>query len=130
MHRRRLKTNFSDTELSCRCGCGKMPEDYAIIALQNMRQRIGRPLIISSGARCPKHHRYIYREDIRAGKQWPTKSKHLEGHAFDISCMDEELRWLIVEFAIALGFTHIRIHKDFVHVDMRDDTTPQIGLYI
>ena len=51
--------NFSPAEIACR-GTGKLlVDDAALDALQALRTRLGKPLIIRSGYRSPEHNRAV-----------------------------------------------------------------------
>jgi len=56
-----LSTHFSREEFACQCGCGRGFNDGdispdLILHLESMRSKIGRPIIILSGCRCPPHN--------------------------------------------------------------------------
>jgi len=73
--------NFSRAEIACR-GTGKLklhPE--ALDTLQALRDRLGKPLIVRSGYRSPEHNRAV---------GGATRSKHMEGTAFDISMANHD----------------------------------------
>ena len=119
MHRT-LKTNFTNSELACRCGCGLLPTDDAVIALQNLRRVCGFPFVINSGARCEKHN---------ASVKGAKGSYHVERIAFDIKCVDAEKRALLVREAMNCGFNGVGVYNDFIHVDLRDEPTLWRGKY-
>jgi len=50
-----------------------------------------------------------------------TNSAHLRGNAVDIACANSADRFIIVESAMAAGFTRIGIAKTFVHIDCDED---------
>ena len=53
----RLSENFADWEFRCRCGCGSMWVDWALIeALEEQRAIHGVPVHILSGCRCKRHN--------------------------------------------------------------------------
>ena len=116
MVKRTLEINFSETELTCRCGCGLTVKDEAIIALQNLRQLVGKPLVIKSSARCAAHN---------MAEGGSSGSMHVQGTAFDIQCHDSKLRAEITKHALACGFNGIGkyLNKNIVHVDIRDELT-------
>lgn len=49
--------HFSRSEFQCRCGCGanQMADDFIKI-LDDLRELLGFPLIVTSGYRCPSHN--------------------------------------------------------------------------
>ena len=66
--------NLSEFECPC-CHCVKLHPDV-VIALQTLRRRIGnRPIIVTSGYRCPRHNAVI---------GGANASDHLYGWAADI----------------------------------------------
>ena len=54
-----LSKNFSEEEMSCRC-CGQLPANgispVLLEGLEQLRERIGKPIYISCAYRCPKHN--------------------------------------------------------------------------
>jgi uncharacterized protein YcbK (DUF882 family) len=71
-----LTTNFKKEELECKCGCGSYVENPALlIALEDIRDRFGQAVTITSSTRCSKHN------DSVGGAGF---SLHLSGHAADI----------------------------------------------
>ena len=68
--------NFSPAEIVCR-GTGRLlVNEAALDKLQELRDRLGRPLIVRSAYRSPEHNRAV------GGAK---ASKHLEDIAFDIA---------------------------------------------
>lgn len=109
----KLSKNFTAGELSCRCGCGARPTRDLVRLLQRLRDELGRPLVVTSGARCERHNRAV------GGARY---SKHVTGEAVDLSCQDGVLRYALVQKALELGFTGVGVAKDFVHLDIRDES--------
>ena len=98
---------FKDKELACKCGCGLMPDKESVYKLYAMRLIFGKPMIITSGARCLVHNKAV------GGAK---DSTHLTG-AFDIkvSPFDE---YRLIQIAQFVGFTGIGIKDNkFIHVD-------------
>lgn len=106
-----LNKYFTEKELSCRCGCGKMPSEFAIEKLFTLRKSIGIPLIINSGARCALHNKNV------GGS---VNSMHVVGIAFDIRFPNTDLITFL-KYSDVYGFYGIGIdfRKRFVHVDLR-----------
>lgn len=70
--------NFKIREFTCNCGCGYNVIDQRVIDMcQKIRDRIGIPVIVNSGCRCPEHN-------VHAGGV--KNSYHVQGLAADISC--------------------------------------------
>ncbi|WP_246448865.1 D-Ala-D-Ala carboxypeptidase family metallohydrolase [Paracoccus amoyensis] len=74
--------NFSPAEIACR-GTGKLLiNEPALDKLQALRDRLGKPLIVRSAYRSPEHNRTV---------GGATRSKHLDGAAFDIAMPSSRL---------------------------------------
>lgn len=119
--------NFSKAEFDCKAtGRNDMKPEF-LAKLQELRNALGFPLIISSGYRDPSH-------PVEARKARP--GQHAQGIACDILVMDGSTAFKIVEKALELGFTGIGIAQDnrrartarFVHLDIRQ-STPVIWSY-
>lgn len=102
--------HFKISEFDCsHTGRNEMQESF-LMKLDHLRDRCGFPFVITSGYRDPTH-------PIEAKKVKP--GTHSEGIAADISAHTGQMKYVIVQHAIALGFTGIGIAKTFVHVDTR-----------
>jgi uncharacterized protein YcbK (DUF882 family) len=78
--------------------------------LNLLRYEWSKPLVLSSAVRCPEHN-------ARVGGS--PKSRHMEGDAFDIKCLDRNMAMALAALAEKLGFTGIGVADTFVHVDTR-----------
>lgn len=106
-----LTMNFSVDEMACPC-CGKAEMVTAFMErLQALRDKLNKPLAITSGYRCLKHNTAI---------KGAAESKHLDGIACDIAVVNGADRHELVKAAFELGFTGVGIAKTFVHLDIRD----------
>lgn len=83
--------------------------------LDSLRKAVGRPLPINSGYRCPAH------DQVEGGE-----GNHTQGLAADIACTDSSLRFLIIFYALQLGFKRIGVAKTFIHLDMCGDKPQQV----
>lgn len=105
----KLTKDFNLKEFQCAC-CGQVKIDSNLVfLLQVLRDWISRPIIITSGYRCPKHNREVGGE---------SNSYHLQGLAVDITgSFDIEK---ISELAREIGFRGIGIYKKkrFLHLDL------------
>lgn len=71
-----LTDHFSRKEFACKCGCGFDDVDIRLVqALEMMRNKIGKPIIVHSGCRCYDRNEYV---------EGSPKSQHLLGKAADI----------------------------------------------
>ena len=86
---------FRKEEFLCRCGKCEMPAEVEanIVALvENVldpaREKFGKPIIVNSGYRCPKHNTAV---------GGVANSQHLRGEAADITSADNERLAKIIE---------------------------------
>lgn len=112
-----LSENFTSGEFDCHCGCGQTKIDTLLVSqLQAMRNQCGKPIVITSGFRCPK-----YQQSLR-DRGYATSdgiSTHERGMAADIEI--EGLNGIQIErLARSCGFESVGVGKKFCHVDTRD----------
>lgn len=102
-----LTPNFTRTEMSCKCGCGRaeMDADFMLM-LQGLRDRIG-PMTITSGYRCPNHP-----EEKKKSKP----GAHSAGLAADFISLKAD-RWHVLKHVMVIEFPGVGIAKSFIHVD-------------
>ena len=121
--------NFSSKELSCSC-CGKNEfNKETLVALQRLRDTIGKPLKLSSAYRCPIHNDKI----SSTGPNGP----HTTGKAIDILCSGkfahEILGIVMIRSGIwkGIGISQKGKHTSrFIHFDTKDsDMRPWIWSY-
>lgn len=101
--------SFSPREIACK-GTGRLVvDDQALDKLQALRDRLGKPLVLTSAYRSPEHNRAV--GGARA-------SKHMEGIAFDVVMANHDPH----EFEAAarsVGFTGFGYYprSGFMHID-------------
>lgn len=102
---------FSLREFECRCCRRVKLATRLVLLLDDMRARLGRPVLITSGYRCLKHNE-------RAGGA--KASLHLNGQAADISATASEQAEL-AGIARVLGFEEIILGgtKNYLHVGVK-----------
>lgn len=124
----RLSKNFKSDEFACKCGCGlAVPHPLLIEKLQELRNKLGKAIIVNSGTRCLKHNKAV---------GGATQSYHLPGksnatgicsaciHRKDFS-MAADIRasglssLTVAKAAKAVGFTGVIVYPTFTHVDIR-----------
>jgi uncharacterized protein YcbK (DUF882 family) len=108
-----LTKNFSRHEFACRC-CGVAGVRQSFVErLQLLRNLIGKPIIVTSGYRCPDHN-----ERIGGAKN----SFHTQGIAADVKA-DIDLKEFFVA-AEKVGFEGIGYYPEekFLHVDIGNRT--------
>lgn len=105
--------DFDASEFLCsHCGTQQMRES-TLDRLQKLRSELARPLIITSGYRCPKH-------PIEAKKP-SGPGAHAFGAAIDIRATGQEAHQ-IISAGLRLGFTGVGVSQRFgqprfVHLD-------------
>ena len=107
---------FSKKELQCRCGqyCGySCPMDADFIQrLDDLRERYGKSLIVTSGYRCPQHNSSV----SSTGASGP----HTTGKAIDFGVSRGDGHALL-EIAMSMKFSGIGIAQKgsgrFIHLD-------------
>ena len=124
---------FKEKELCCKC-CGQLPpfareniEALVENVLDPAREKLGSPIIVNSGYRCPKHN---------AAVGGASNSQHMRGEAADIrpntkvqldgpegkvNCTNytnelKRLRQLIIE---SRKFDQLIVYKNFLHVSWK-----------
>lgn len=110
----RITPNFKSEEFTCKCGCGqnKINERF-VERLQILRNKIGVPVNVTSGYRCPTH-------SVRVGGSY--NDAHTVGIAADIYA-NGLTSVQLARVAEDLGFGGIGIIDDkCVHVDIRDES--------
>ena len=121
--------NFSNKELACSCcGDNKMNKE-TLIALQRLRDAIGKPMSLSSAYRCPVHNDKV----SSTGKEGP----HTTGKAIDILCSGkfayEILSCAMIRSSIwkGIGISQKGKHSSrFIHLDTIDsDNRPWVWSY-
>ena len=104
--------DFDPSEVACR-GTGKIRVRRAALdKLQALRDSLNAPMIINSAYRSPEHNQKV------GGAR---NSKHLEGHAFDVSMTNQDPK-KFERLARGVGFTGFGFYPpkkgDFIHIDM------------
>ena len=105
--------HFTTDEFVCKCGCGQVKVDSELILkIERIREKLGRPIKITSAYRCPEHNKAI------GGK---PNSAHLKSYALDIAVSNSRERFEIITAALEEGFNRIGVAKSFVHIDIDPD---------
>lgn len=105
-------THFSDKELACRCGCGFLPKPAFRALLEQIRTDYGKPIMVTSGARCPTYNRKI--------GSTARNSAHCEGIAVDFMRTGELLAFLEQHLdKYNLWMEDPRYSPNWLHVDCR-----------
>lgn len=106
--------NFCEYEFICHCGkCShsfphpSIVNENLMIALQQARNRLNAPIIITSGRRCKKHNREVGGE---------INSYHLTGLAADVRA--DNMSKLFEVLKSINAFHYIEPHDSYIHVDI------------
>ena len=116
--------NFSESEFKCKhCGKVEMQPNF-MGELQHLRNAYGKPMIITSGYRCPDH-------PIEARKAIP--GAHASGQAADIAVQGADA-YALLKLAFTLDFTGIGVQQKgggrFIHLDtLRLPPRPNVWSY-
>lgn len=107
-----MTPHFSDSELACKCGCGMLPQPDFMDKIERVRVKYGKPMLVTSGARCPAHNA----EESSTGLDGP----HTTGRALDVAASGADALKLIL-LAVAEGITGIGVSQKgnsrFLHFD-------------
>lgn len=111
---------FKESEFTCKCGCGQTKMDPLFIAkLNNLRHEYGKPMIVTSGYRCPNH-------PVEARKASAAPGMHTTGKAADIAVTGADAHRLLT-LALEAGFRGIGVNQKgsgrFIHLDDRAQPT-------
>lgn len=106
--------HFTEREFRCKC-CGELPpsaraniEALAANVLDPAREKLGKPIRMNSGYRCPRHNLAV------GGVK---NSQHMAGEAADICCEDNKLlKQIIVENG---KFDQLIEYPTFLHVSWK-----------
>ena len=108
---------FTSAEMACKhCGIERMVHGF-MARLDELRERYGAPLRVTSGYRCPEYNDTISTTGI-AGP-------HTTGQAVDLHCAGGANSYRLLSLATTLGFEGIGVRikgkndQRFVHLDMR-----------
>jgi len=120
-----LTKHFSLEEIQCKClnlACpGKKAEAFEIdtlFRLQAFRDLYGKPMRISSGARCITHNLEV--GGVISSFHVVKIETGVKCQAYDIGTASAKERYALVQLAQRIGFKGIGIAETFVHVDTRD----------
>jgi len=110
-----MTPHFSKEELTCKCGCGMLPDPIFMNKVELLRVTVGFPFPVNSAARCAKHNKAV----SGTGEDGP----HTTGHAIDLGLSGAKAL-TVLNTALRMGvFTGIGINQKgnypgrFVHLD-------------
>lgn len=108
--------NFTEDELKCRCGCGRLNYDNEfLIRVQAYRYLLKRPMTVTSGCRCKKHNGSpAVGGEPNSCHECTTK----KATALDFTCKDLQQAYFL---ACDCGLFNEVIHyigKGFIHLGL------------
>ena len=101
--------SFSPREIACKGTGSILINENALDMLQALRNRLGKPMVLTSAYRSPKHNRAV------GGAK---RSKHMEGVAFDVVMANHDPHEF-EQAARAVGFDGFGYYpkSGFMHID-------------
>jgi len=117
-----LTEHFKATEFACKCKARGLAKDATwcqgqewvdlrlVEQLEVLRARLGRPIYVVSGCRCPRYNQLVGGAPL---------SQHVRGKAADIQVAEMTPYELALE-AVKVGFPSVATYDTFVHVDIRE----------
>jgi len=107
-----MTPHFSKAELTCKCGCGMLPQADFMNKVEQLRLTVGFALPVTSAARCPDHNARV----SGTGRTGP----HTTGRAIDLGVSGPQAH-AVLSAALAMGFTGIGVAQkgagSFIHID-------------
>jgi zinc D-Ala-D-Ala carboxypeptidase len=98
---------FKEDEFKCSC-CGKVFVNPSLIpTLDKIRKSYGKPMVVTSGYRCPEHNKEV---------GGATNSEHLIGMAADVHCNNNRDRFALIKACLDNGVTRLGIGPTFIHI--------------
>lgn len=119
-----MTPHFSADELRCKCGCGMLPMQDFMDKIDRLRVAYGKPLGVTSAARCPAHNA----KESRTG----TTGPHTTGRAIDFR-VERGDAFRLAKLAFEHGFTGIGFQQKgsgrFLHIDDLTAGRPTVWSY-
>ena len=111
-----LSEHFWSSEFKCQCNrwnCDalQLPDPQLVNLLGDLRNRVNRPIIITSGIRC------VYWNELKGGVR---ESAHVEAKAVDIAAYTSGEKYDLLKslYKETILFTRLGIGATFIHVDV------------
>lgn len=86
--------------------------------LDQIRGRVGFPLIVNSGVRTPEYNATVGGVD---------GSAHEAGWAADLAVRTSQERFKVLKAAMDVGFKRIGVAKTFIHLDADPSKPPEVA---
>jgi len=114
-----VSPHFNLSEFECPCCWQVRLVPRLVYLLEKLRKKVGEPILVSSGYRCPKHNKVI------GGAK---HSYHMQGKAADIYTKRTSVEEL-GRLAHEVGFPTVILYPrhGFIHVDIRGKGLGLVG---
>lgn len=109
--------NYSEFDSPDVQGSGQMMDKTLLQMLDEVRDILGEPIIITSGFRTPANNEAI------GGVEG---SSHTKGLAVDIAIRNSRMRFKLINALLEIGINRIGIADNFVHIDIDKDKDPNV----
>lgn len=111
--------NYSEFDSPDVQGSGQLMDKRLLKKLDEIREIVGEPIIITSGFRTPAHNEAV-------GGKMPDEngnggSSHLKGLAVDIAIRHSRMRFKLISALFEVGINRIGIADNFIHIDIDPD---------
>ena len=116
-----MTPHFSTVELTCKCGCGMLPQQSFMNKVEKLRVAYGASLPVSSAARCAKYNLQV----SNTGLEGP----HTTGRAIDL-LVARKAAFVLLGLVLDSGdFTGVGLKQSgggrFIHLDDLVDSPTQ-----
>ncbi len=109
---------FPKDELVCKCGCGLYNfSPWLLKFINEIRRRLGRPLIAKSGCRCVPWNLH------EGGAE---TSDHLTGEGVDLKAIHSHTRYIILEEAFKAEIRRIGLATTFLHIGINKNNPQEV----
>lgn len=109
--------HFTPDEFACKCCGANEIQPGLIYKLDFIREEFGKPLVVTSGYRCPEHNQRVSTTGV--------SGPHTTGLAADLGVSGRDAV-TVLRIAMAAGFTGIGIQQKgvgrFIHLDLIPDS--------
>ena len=103
--------NYFENETKCKCGCGYDINPAFLTLINKIREDYGKPITISSGARCKN-----YNTKIKGAKY----SMHMLGYAVDFVRTDELLKFILANLTkYDIYIEDPKVTTTWIHIDTK-----------
>lgn len=119
-----LSKYFTQSEITCKCGCGLANMHQSTLNIADaVREWYGKPIVPTSGCRCPRHNKSVGGSAASYHLPHPTNEfvngvMVLRSRAMDLPMDDPKAcaKWLDANYP---DISYL-VYNDFIHIDTRD----------